>query len=106
MPGYREIADYYTQMIADGAIKPDEYLPSQSVASRRHRASRSTITNAYDLLKERGLVVGIKGAGVMVVSQDVREKVQSALVVVPRDWYEQAVALAGEPPEGSITLTP
>lgn len=56
MSRYRELADHTAQLIAQGIIRPGERLPSVRKACRIHAVSPITVTQAYYLLENRGLI--------------------------------------------------
>ena len=64
--GYRAIADYYAQRIAEGELAPGDHLPTMRTAKTEWQVSHMTIVRAYQLLRQRGLTVATSGAGTMV----------------------------------------
>jgi DNA-binding transcriptional MocR family regulator len=62
-PAYRGIADGLRSLISDGRIPPGTRLPSERELTAALGVSRTTVTRAYDLLKERGYVSSRQGSG-------------------------------------------
>ncbi len=65
-PLYRQVADALEDIIIKGIMSVGERLPSERVASEMLKVDRSTVTAAYRLLKEKGLVESRVGSGVRV----------------------------------------
>ena len=55
---YKRYADELAGLIASGALRPDERLPSVREASRRRGLSEMTVLRAYHQLEARGLIKG------------------------------------------------
>jgi len=53
---YHDFADRTARLIAEGVLRPGERLLSVRQASKTHRVSPITVTQAYHLLESRGLI--------------------------------------------------
>jgi DNA-binding transcriptional MocR family regulator len=62
-PAYLGIADGLRLLISDGRIPPGTRLPSERELTTALAVSRTTVTRAYALLKERGYLAARQGAG-------------------------------------------
>lgn len=66
-PAYRRLADALRLAIADGRILHGARLPSERVLTQQLGLSRTTVTRAYDELRERGYLVSRRGSGTVAV---------------------------------------
>ena len=62
-PAYLGIADALRLLISDGRIPPGTRLPSERELTSVLGVSRTTVTRAYTLLRERGYVSSRQGSG-------------------------------------------
>jgi DNA-binding transcriptional MocR family regulator len=62
-PIYLQIADAITRMAMAGQLVPQTRLPSSRQLAETLRVHRSTIVNAYDELRARGVLLGLHGSG-------------------------------------------
>ncbi len=62
-PLYVQLANVIAADIANGTLRPDEWLPSTPRLMRMHGIGRSTVRQAMRVLSERGLVgmLGCRG---------------------------------------------
>lgn len=68
-PIYQQIAAVLAERITDGTYAPNRSIPSGSAIATEFDVSRKTAGQAVDVLKQRGLVRGVRGRGVFVVPQ-------------------------------------
>ena len=85
-PIYRQIEDQIRSAILTGDLKAGEGLPSLRHLSRELRVSVLTVTRAYTVLAQEGLVENIQGKGTFVTDsgdkimrQHLEDRVQSLL---------------------------
>lgn len=69
IPIYRQIVDQVARAIASGALKAGDELPSVRAAAQSYVVNPMTISKAYSLLEQQGLLARRRGMG-MVVSAD------------------------------------
>lgn len=62
-PLYLQVADYITQAAHSGQLKPGERLPPSRTLAEQNNVHRSTIINAYQELKARGVLASRQGSG-------------------------------------------
>jgi len=62
-PVYAALADALRRLISDGRISAGTRLPSERELTGRLGVSRTTVTRAYDLLRERGYLRSRRGSG-------------------------------------------
>lgn len=67
---YLDIVRDITARIESGEYEPESKLPSYAALAERYAAGISTVSRAIALLRERGLVVGVPGAGTYVARRD------------------------------------
>lgn len=65
-PGYRELADLVRLLVLDGRIPAGTRLPSERELTAVLPVSRTTVTRAYGVLREAGLLVSRRGSGSVV----------------------------------------
>ena len=68
-PIYEQIVDRFQILILNGALEPDEQLPSVRNLAVDLAINANTIQRAYSELERRGLIYSIKGRGNFVSSQ-------------------------------------
>jgi DNA-binding transcriptional MocR family regulator len=62
-PAYRALADALRVAVADGRIAPGTRLPSERELTGALGLSRTTVTRAYDVLRESGYLASRRGSG-------------------------------------------
>lgn len=67
--GYAEIARYFRQQIADGALAPGDPMPTQKQVREQFGASIATVNRAFQMLKAEGLTAARVGQGTTVADR-------------------------------------
>lgn len=67
-PIYRQIVEQVHRLIASGQLAPGADLPSVRTVALQHAINPMTVSKAYSLLESEGLLVRLRGVG-MVVAQ-------------------------------------
>jgi DNA-binding transcriptional MocR family regulator len=62
-PAYQGLADGLRLLISDGRVAAGTRLPSERELTQELGVSRTTVTRAYDLLRERGYLASRRGSG-------------------------------------------
>ena len=62
-PAYRALAEALRLAVADGRIAPGTRLPSERELPPALGVSRTTVTRAYDVLRETGYLASVRGSG-------------------------------------------
>lgn len=83
---YKELASEFRTQIEEGALAPGAALPSEAVLMEERGLARSTVRQAFDLLKAEGLAASRQGKGVYVL--DPRKIVRNAQKRLSRDVWE------------------
>ncbi|MBV9303298.1 MAG: PLP-dependent aminotransferase family protein [Acidobacteriaceae bacterium] len=73
-PVYRQVANGITNLIASAAIAPGDRLPPTRELAGRLGLNRTTVSAAYALLEEAGLIEGHVGRGSFVAKRESHEK--------------------------------
>ncbi|AJE41218.1 GntR family transcriptional regulator [Streptomyces nodosus] len=68
-PLYVQLADVIAQQIETGKLAPDRPIPSENHLADAYGVARLTARRAARELRERGLVVTVRGKGSFVVEQ-------------------------------------
>jgi DNA-binding transcriptional MocR family regulator len=68
-PIYLALADALEAAIRSGDLQPGEQLPPQRALARRLGVDFTTVTRAYGVARERGLVAGTTGRGTFVLAR-------------------------------------
>jgi DNA-binding GntR family transcriptional regulator len=62
-PVYRQLADIIAAKIAAGELQPDRPIPAETRLAEEYGVARLTARRAVRDLRERGLVVTVRGKG-------------------------------------------
>ncbi|MGQ4360895.1 GntR family transcriptional regulator [Streptomyces sp. SAS_272] len=68
-PLYVQLADVIAKKIAAGELAPDRPIPSENHLADEYGVARLTARRAAQELRERGLIVTVRGKGSFVVEQ-------------------------------------
>lgn len=95
VPLYRQVSDAIARLIQSGELRPDERLPATRELAVSLSLNRTTVSAAYALLEQQGLIRGHVGRGSFVASQ------QSNVPVAGLDWESilPNLALPGNSPQ-------
>jgi DNA-binding GntR family transcriptional regulator len=62
-PVYEQLASILRNMIKSGEIPVDRPIPSVKTLTQRYNVAQGTAEHAISILKEEGLLKGVKGKG-------------------------------------------
>ncbi|MEV7243304.1 GntR family transcriptional regulator [Streptomyces sp. NPDC093248] len=68
-PLYVQLADVIAKQIATGKLAPDRPIPSENHLAEEYGVARLTARRTAQELRERGLIVTVRGKGSFVVEQ-------------------------------------
>jgi DNA-binding transcriptional MocR family regulator len=68
-PAYRRIAEALENAVAEGELQPGDQIPPQREVARLVGIDFTTVTRAYALARERGLIEGTTGRGTFIRSR-------------------------------------
>jgi len=71
IPKYKQIVASIENAILNGTLKKGDKLPSINSIKNKHKVSRDTIFNAFNELKNRGIIASVAGKGFYVLSEDI-----------------------------------
>jgi DNA-binding GntR family transcriptional regulator len=66
----QQIVDHITSAVERGELQPGEKLPAGRELAEEWEVGYSTITDAMDILKERGILVAAMGKGTFVAEPE------------------------------------
>ncbi len=73
-PAYRRIADALEQAVAEGELQAGDQVPAQREVARLVGIDFTTVTRAYALARERGLIEGATGRGTFIRLQTIEDE--------------------------------
>ena len=79
-PLFRQLADFFQEMITSGDLKPESKMPTERMVSEQTGLSRGTVRQAFALLEVQGFIGTRQGSGSVVRSPDSRGKRSIAIV--------------------------
>ncbi len=65
-PIYRQIVEQVQRMIASGQLQPGDSLPSVREVALQHAINPMTVSKAYSLLENDGMLTRLRGVGMAV----------------------------------------
>lgn len=65
-PAYQQLANGIRRLVMDGRLVPGTRLPSERALTDQLGISRTTVTRAYELLRDRGYLASLRGSGSVV----------------------------------------
>ena len=65
-PIYRQIVEQVRRMVASGQFAPGAALPSVRAVALHHAINPMTVSKAYSLLEEEGVLVRLRGVGMAI----------------------------------------
>ncbi|GAA4085447.1 PLP-dependent aminotransferase family protein [Nonomuraea soli] len=97
-PYYRALADELRRLIMDGRIPVNVRLPAERHLAETLGVSRTTVTSAYDLLRERGYVDSRQGSGSRTALPDPATTADNPWLTIDGDGMLQLHAAAPAAP--------
>lgn len=91
IPKYQQIVDSITQNISSGNIQLDQKLPSINTLSEDFYLSRDTVEKAYNILKERNVIVSIPRRGNYVSKTEIGNKNNVLFLVNKLSTYKMRI---------------
>jgi len=73
-PAYRRIAEAMEQAVAEGELQAGDQIPAQRAVARLVGIDFTTVTRAYALARERGLIEGTTGRGTFIRSRTIEDE--------------------------------
>ncbi|MGB3152347.1 MAG: GntR family transcriptional regulator [Maribacter sp.] len=91
IPKYRQIVDSIVYNISAGNLKMDDKIPSINVFSEEYLLSRDTVEKAYNILKERKVILSIRGKGYYIARTKLISKVNILFLVNKLSSYKMRI---------------
>ena len=88
IPKYRQIVDSIIKNISEGHINADQKMPSINVLSEAFYLSRDTVHKAYNILKERNIIVSVKRKGYYISQNKLNSKVNILFMINKLSSYK------------------
>ena len=82
-PIYRQIVEQVHRMVASAQLRPGDYLPSVRAVALHHAINPMTVSKAYSLLETEGLVVRVRGLGMVIAERGKSGKSEKAAMLRP-----------------------
>jgi GntR family transcriptional regulator len=109
VPIYIQIMDQIKHLVAIGALRPDDQLPTVRQLASDLRVNFNTVARAYRLLDEAGVMSTQQGRGTYILappSEQATERLrQEALAGLTRRYLAEAAKLGFTPDEINPYLT-
>lgn len=70
VPIYIQVKNYIIDDVKNGILKIGDKLPTERELSQRLKVSRNTISAAYNLLEQEGVLISYQGRGTFVAKED------------------------------------
>jgi len=91
IPKYRQIVDSIVYNISEGNLKMDDKIPSINVFSEEYLLSRDTVEKAYNILKERKIILSIRGKGYYIARTKLISKVNILFLINKLSSYKMRI---------------
>ncbi len=91
IPKYKQIVDSIIYNISAGNLKMDEKIPSINMFSEEYLLSRDTVEKAYNILKERQVIISIRGKGYYIARTKLISKVNILFLINKLSSYKMRI---------------
>ena len=91
IPKYQQIVDQIIYNISVGNLKMDDKIPSINTFSEEYLLSRDTVEKAYNLLKERKVILSIRGKGYYIARTQLISKVNILFLINKLSSYKMRI---------------
>jgi DNA-binding transcriptional regulator YhcF (GntR family) len=88
VPKYQQIIDSIIHNISIGNLKMDHKIPSINSLSEEFYLSRDTVEKAYSILKDRNIIMSIKGKGYYISRTRLINKLNILFLINKLSWYK------------------
>lgn len=104
-PIYRQIVEQVKRMIASGQLQPGDPLPSVRAVALHHAINPMTVSKAYSMLENDGLLVRLRGVGMAVANgAPVPEQDKAAMLLPALDGAARMARQLGLAPQTALQL--
>ena len=91
IPKYQQIVDEIIHNISIGNLKMDDKIPSINTFSEEYLLSRDTVEKAYNILKERKVILSIRGKGYYIARTRLISKVNILFLINKLSSYKMRI---------------
>ncbi len=91
IPKYKQIVDSIINDIARGKLKVGEKIPSINELSEAAYLSRDTVEKAYKLLKERQIIISVKGKGYYTAKTELISRINVFFLINKPSSYKMMI---------------
>lgn len=91
IPKYKQIVDAIIQNISTGKLEMGEKIPSINMFSEEFLLSRDTVEKAYNILKERQIIISIRGKGYYITKTKLISKVNIIFLINKLSSYKMRI---------------
>ncbi len=91
VPKYKQIVDSIIYNISEGNLKMDDKIPSINRFSEEYLLSRDTVEKAYSILRERKIIISIRGKGYYITRTKLISKVNILFLINKLSSYKMRI---------------
>ena len=91
IPKYQQIVDSVINNISQGNLKIDQKIPSIKKISEEFYLSRDTLEKAYSILKDRKIIISIRGKGYYISRTKLISKLNILFLINKLSWYKMEI---------------
>lgn len=95
-PIYRQLMEQIRRLIASGQLNTGDELPSVREIANEHAINPMTISKAYSLLENEGLLMRQRGKPMMVAKQTERNKTEAARLQQLQPLLQELISASQE----------
>lgn len=91
IPKYQQVEDMILADIESGIFRPGQRIPSINETSEELLLSRDTVEKAYVHLREKGILISVKGKGYYINKLPVAKRLKIALIINKLSNYKRNI---------------
>lgn len=91
LPKYQQIFDAVFHLIEEGILKRGDHLPSINELANSQKIAKVTVTKAYKMLQQRGVVLSRQGKGFYIASTEIKKKMNIFLLFDTFNAYKETL---------------
>lgn len=91
IPKYKQIVDAIIYNISSGNLEIDDKIPSINMFSEEYLLSRDTVEKAYNILKDRKVIISIRGKGYYIARTKLISKVNVLFLINKLSSYKMRI---------------
>ncbi|MRI02416.1 GntR family transcriptional regulator [Kriegella sp. EG-1] len=91
IPKYKQIVDAIIQNISNGNLNMDDKIPSINLFSEEYLLSRDTVEKAYNILKDRKVIISMRGKGYYIARTKLISKINILFLANKLSSYKMRI---------------